>query len=420
MSPFEKQERSCDKRHVLTETSWSWQNASRVNATDLSHEGTCSGIIRCLYPKRLQRYDRAFYPKIYFRNASPTAYVTLVITDTRDKAVAEVDAFEGRPNEKALVNGFNRRPVYNIYHMANAIWQVDEGMELGANAIESDVFFDKQGSAAWFYHGAPCDCFRRCQRYEEVPTLLRYLRRTSAGGVYRHRLALLFLDLKTYTLYPDKKYDAGADVARKLMNHLWHGVPVHKALNVLLSIPSVDDKEVFLGATETIRREMPEMIAKIGFDVSNNGALDTIENLYRELHVQGHRWQGDGMTNCLSIFRSSWRINSIVENRDAGEPSNFIEKAFQWTIDMPTQLRQSLRRNVDGIITNRPDRLVTILKESEFRSTMRLANATDNPWIRFGCRYNCDRGPFVSRHQQLDDEGIAWGGLPVNEGMPTE
>ncbi|KAH8037753.1 hypothetical protein HPB51_017253 [Rhipicephalus microplus] len=195
--------------------------------------------------------------------------------------------------------GFHRRPIYNIYHMTNAIWQVDEAMELGANAIESDVAFDKDGSAAWFYHGAPCDCFRRCQRYEEVPTLLRYLRRTT--------------------------------------------VPVHKALNVLLSVASVDDKELLLGATETIRREMPEMMAKIGFDVSGNSELDPIENLYRELHIDGHRWQGDGATNCISYARTSWRINSIIENRDAGEPSNFIEKAYQWTVDMPKHLRLALR-----------------------------------------------------------------------------
>ncbi|KAH7943626.1 hypothetical protein HPB52_009630 [Rhipicephalus sanguineus] len=80
-----------------------------------------------------------------------------------------------------LASGSDRRPIYNIYHMTNAIWQVDEGMELGANAIESDVTFDKDGTALWFYHGVPCDCFRWCQRYEEVPVLLRYLRRTTGN-----------------------------------------------------------------------------------------------------------------------------------------------------------------------------------------------------------------------------------------------
>ncbi|XP_037521681.1 dermonecrotic toxin LiSicTox-alphaV1-like [Rhipicephalus sanguineus] len=129
-----------------------------------------------------------------------------------------------------LASGSGRRPIYNIYHMTNAIWQVDEGMELGANAIESDVTFDKDGTALWFYHGVPCDCFRWCQRYEEVPALLRYLRRTTDGGIYEKSLALLFLDLKTSSVNSDKKYDAGVDIAKKLMDHLWLGGKTNNVL----------------------------------------------------------------------------------------------------------------------------------------------------------------------------------------------
>lgn len=291
-----------------------------------------------------------------------------------------------------MASGSSRRPVYNIYHMTNAVWQVDEGMELGANAIESDVTFDKNGSAVWFYHGVPCDCFRWCQRYNEVPKFLRYLRRTTDGGIYEKRLALLFLDLKTDYLYPDKKYYAGVDIAKRLMSHLWLGVSVKKALNVLLSVHSIDDKEVIQGAVQTIQRQRPEMIDKIGFDINNNDDLHTIENLYRQLGVRGHRWQGDGMTNCLSFFRPATRMNSILKNRDSG---GFVDKAYQWTIDIPQHLRLSLRGNVDAIITNRPDRLAYILEESEFKSKMRPANASDNPWTRFGCRHDCDRSPFV-------------------------
>ncbi|XP_075559872.1 dermonecrotic toxin LiSicTox-alphaIVA1-like [Dermacentor variabilis] len=120
-----------------------------------------------------------------------------------------------------LVSASGQRPVYNIYHMANTIWQVDEGMELEANAIESDVTFDNDGYASWFYHGVPCDCFRWCNRYEQVPALLRYLRRTTDGGIYEKRLALLVLDLKTGSLPPDKKYVAGVGIAIELLYHLW-------------------------------------------------------------------------------------------------------------------------------------------------------------------------------------------------------
>ncbi|KAL1454753.1 hypothetical protein MTO96_027771 [Rhipicephalus appendiculatus] len=271
-----------------------------------------------------------------------------------------------------LASVMGQRPIYNIYHMTNAIWQVDEGMELGANAIESDVTFDQNGTAVWFFHGT--------------------------GGIYEKRLALFFLDLKTTGLYADKKYNAGVDIANKLLNHLWLGVPVEKALNVLLCVHSVDDKELLRGAIATIHRQRPEMIDKIGFDVSNNDEVDKIGRFYRELGIEGHRWQGDGVTNCVSFFRAPGRMNSIVKNRDAGEASSYVDKAYQWTIDIWDQLRLSLRRNVDGIITNMPHRLASVLKESEFRNRLRPANVSDSPWTRYGCRHNCDRKPFISGH----------------------
>ncbi|XP_065312174.1 dermonecrotic toxin LsaSicTox-alphaIB2i-like [Dermacentor albipictus] len=311
-----------------------------------------------------------------------------------------------------IVGASDKRPVYNIYHMVNAIWQVDEGMQLEANAIESDVTFDNNGTASWFFHGVPCDCLRWCERYEQVPAFLRYLRRTTDGGIYEKRLALLVLDLKTGSLYPDKKYVAGVDIAKKLLHHLWLGVSVTKAMNVLLAVPSVDDAEVFRGAVLTIHRQRPDMIDKIGFDITNNEDLSTIEKLYRQLGIRGHRWQGDGVSNCVSFFRPADRMNSVVANRDAGQSSGFVEKAYQWTIDIPQQLRLSLRRNVDGIITNTPDRLAYILKEKEFRSRMRLANASDNPWTRFGCHHNCESKPFISM-DVLSDDGIARAATPA-------
>ncbi|KAL3184177.1 hypothetical protein MRX96_032462 [Rhipicephalus microplus] len=242
--------------------------------------------------------------------------------------------------------------------MTDTVWQVDEGMELGANAIESNVTFNQEGSAALFYHGIPCDCFRWGRRSEEVPKLLRYIRQTTDGGKYEGRLALLFLDLKTSSLSWDKKFNAGVDVARKLLDHLWHG----------------------------------------GFDVSNNEELAAIGDMYRQLGIQGHRWQGDGITNCFSFLRSTSRLESVIENRDAaGVASGYVDKAYHWTIDMPHQLRLSLRKNVDGIITNMPQYLADILKEEEFRDTVRLANAGDNPWTRFERRYSCnDQDSFIA------------------------
>lgn len=285
----------------------------------------------------------------------------------------------------AIVTGDNRRPVYIIAHMVNSIADFDEAMEGGANAVESDVNFSDDGTAAKLFHGLPCDCFRECKAEEKVLPFLEYVRKSTSadGGQYRDKLALLFLDLKVGDIDEERKYEAGVDIAQKLLRHLWQGVPSYQALNVLLSVPSVTDREVLQGAIDTISRFNNTILDKIGFDVSDNDELDNIRNMYEMLGIQRHRWQGDGITNCLSYLRSADRLQSVIDNRDSEGRERYIEKAYDWTLDMPEELRRSLRRGVDGIITNKPDRMATIMQEDEFKEALRPANVSDNPWARF-------------------------------------
>lgn len=285
-----------------------------------------------------------------------------------------------------LAAGMERRPVYNIAHMVNSIAKFDEAMEGGANSVETDVTFADNGTATKLFHGVPCDCFRACNIQEEVPPFLQYVRRTTSGHrrKYNDKLALLLLDLKVGNVEADNKYRAGVDIAENLLRHLWHGVVPWQAMKVLLSVPSVSDKKVLEGAIQTISRLNPAALDKIGFDISNNDKLDTIREMYRELGIDGHRWQGDGISNCLSLLRPAARLQSVIDNRDSKEPDGYVEKAYQWTVDLPKQLRRSLRRGVDGIITNRPVRLAGIMAEDEFKDTLRPAHVSDSPWTRFG------------------------------------
>ncbi|RWS05624.1 sphingomyelin phosphodiesterase-like protein, partial [Leptotrombidium deliense] len=67
-----------------------------------------------------------------------------------------------------------QRPLYNIAHMVNSIRQVNEFLELGANAIETDVVFYSNGTAMKTFHGTPCDCFRDCFHSESIVNYLEY------------------------------------------------------------------------------------------------------------------------------------------------------------------------------------------------------------------------------------------------------
>ncbi|XP_049273629.1 dermonecrotic toxin SPH [Rhipicephalus sanguineus] len=295
----------------------------------------------------------------------------------------------------AIPRDLARRPVYNIAHMVNTVEQVDEAMRLGANSIEADVTFTANGTATWFYHGVPCDCFRWCDSHEEIPALLDYVRRTASvdGAISKERLALLFLDLKVTNVLPQYKYRAGVEIAEKLTRHLWSGVYTWNAMNVLLSVRSVRDGEVLRGALHTIYRIMPLMLSKIGVDISNSDQpLDAIRDLYLRLGITGHRWQGDGATNCVSYLRPPQRLYNVIKDRQSEVPHHYVEKAYQWTLDTPGELRRSLRRGVDAIITNRPDRLAAILREDEFRDVVRPAIVYDNPWTRFDDFVGMDSG----------------------------
>ncbi|KAM7315808.1 dermonecrotic toxin SPH [Ixodes scapularis] len=70
----------------------------------------------------------------------------------------------------------DRRPFYVIGHMVNSIPQVSQFLELGANAIESDVEFSENGTALRTFHGLPCDCLRRCKESADIVDYFQYIR----------------------------------------------------------------------------------------------------------------------------------------------------------------------------------------------------------------------------------------------------
>ncbi|KFM78784.1 hypothetical protein X975_22829, partial [Stegodyphus mimosarum] len=116
-----------------------------------------------------------------------------------------------------------RRPIWNVAHMVNALYQADYYLDMGANSLEFDVAFDWEGTAKYTFHGIPCDCFRSCVRYERFVPFIDYMRQLTTPGHpnFRENLVLLFMDLKIHGLTPAAKLRAGVDVATKLLNYYW-------------------------------------------------------------------------------------------------------------------------------------------------------------------------------------------------------
>lgn len=292
----------------------------------------------------------------------------------------------GREIERELEVKDLRRPIWNIAHMVNAIYQVDDFLSEGANSLEFDVTFDSEGTAEYTYHGIPCDCFRSCIQYEDFVTYLIHMRRLTTPGhpYYRKELVLLFMDVKVSGLSYEGKVLAGYDLAMKIIRHYWMRGQSGARAYILVSVPSIDSKAFVDSFRLTLKLEkFSHYNSKIGFDFSGNEDLDVTRSTYEYLNINDQIWQGDGITNCLPRGTSRLRRALWIRDRPG---RTYINKVYWWTVDKMSTMRTTLRMGVDGLITNYPDRLISILKEEEFSGKLRLATYSDNPWKKFARR----------------------------------
>lgn len=279
------------------------------------------------------------------------------------------------------------RPFYVFGNMANSLEDVDNFVARGANAVEADLEFASDGTAEEFYHGGLCGCGRDCEKSAQANTYLSYLRDSVNGGKFADKLQLLYINTKTWRLSPGVKYQAGINLANKLIAHLWNNgtIPSEHMLNVIMSVSTTMDKEILSGALDTLRRASSSslFLDHVGFDISGYELLSIIGDTYEELGIHGHRWQGDGASNCFIDVYGEARTKAVTSRRtEANTTADYVDKAYVWAVDNGKTMRRFLRRNIDGMMTNVPTTLLSVLEEGEFKSKYRLATTQDSPWKR--------------------------------------
>nr|ANY30972.1 loxtox protein [Loxosceles similis] len=278
----------------------------------------------------------------------------------------------------------NRRPIWNMGHMVNAVAQINTFLDLGSNALEMDITFNKQAMPVYTYHGTPCDCLRDCLRWEYFSTFVQELRqRTTPGDAkYRQQLILLIFDLKTGSINNNQARTAGINMAQQLLQHYWNNGNNGGRAYIVLSIPYLEHYELVRGFRDTLRGEGQErLLEKVGYDFSGRHQLSSIGEAYKKAGVNGHVWQSDGITNCLPLVDDLPRVREAVRNRDSS--NGFINKVYYWTVDKVSTTKKALSAGVDGIMTNKPSVIVDVLNESGIRDKYRLATYEDNPWETF-------------------------------------
>lgn len=223
-------------------------------------------------------------------------------------------------------------------------------------------------------------------------------------------MTLLFLDLKLDYLDQISKARAGIELAISIMNHLYPKTQDQvtdwlryqdnssSRLRLILSVNHVTDVELINNFIHHLdRNNATHLMNNIGFDVGMNDDIQQIETMWRRFDNSLNIWQGDGFTNCFSPFYNLERLSKAIMKRD--NESGFPKKVYQWTIDIHDRIREALRMGVDAIMTNHPERLLTILKEPEIAHTFRLATRDDDPFKKIITRVNA-RNSETARYQR--------------------
>lgn len=221
-----------------------------------------------------------------------------------------------------------------------------------------------------------------------------YIREASTPGsaIHSPHFNLLLLDLKIRRLSPDAKHTAGVLVADRIIERLFG--PIHATswspaaneslprLRLVIGLELTADRPFVAAMIERLMdRESGALLSRIGFDVSGNEKVHVIEHLWQ--HVFRGRlnvWQGDGITNCLSLVRSSNRLKQLIAMREQAPDLPYLAKVYHWTIDSRRVLKDSLRLRVDGVITNDPSIVLETLADPEFRNEYHMARYEDDPF----------------------------------------
>nr|Q2XQ09.1 RecName: Full=Dermonecrotic toxin LiSicTox-betaIA1i; AltName: Full=Dermonecrotic toxin 3; Short=DT3; AltName: Full=Dermonecrotic toxin-like I; AltName: Full=LiRecDT3; AltName: Full=Loxtox i6; AltName: Full=P3; AltName: Full=Phospholipase D; Short=PLD; AltName: Full=Sphingomyelin phosphodiesterase D 3; Short=SMD 3; Short=Smase D 3; Short=Sphingomyelinase D 3; Flags: Precursor [Loxosceles intermedia]ABB71184.1 dermonecrotic toxin isoform 3 [Loxosceles intermedia] len=283
-------------------------------------------------------------------------------------------------NGHAAERADSRKPIWDIAHMVNDLGLVDEYLGDGANGLELDVAFTADGTADKMYHGVPCDCFRSCTRTEGFTKYMDYIRQLTTPGnsKFKSQLILLIMDLKLNGIEPNVAYAAGKSVAEKLLSGYWQNGKSGARAYIVLSLETITRPNFISGFRDAIKASgHEELFEKIGWDFSGNEDLGEIRRVYQKYGIEDHIWQGDGITNCLP--RGDYRLTEAMKKKN--DPNyKYTLKVYTWSIDKESSIRNALRLGVDAVMTNYPARVKSILRESEFSGTHRMATYDDNPW----------------------------------------
>ena len=286
------------------------------------------------------------------------------------------------------------RPIYNIAHMINTRSQIDKWLSYGANAIETDVTFEKDGTPKYLYHGFPCDFGRNCFRWDWINDYITAVRERTvpSSPKFNRGFVLIMFDVKIADLNKNVLWTAGMKFADIALIPLYSDTS--SKLKVTFSILDFSLKDFMKGLLARLKLKRPDIISKIGFEINSEKNLtdpQDLEEAFKKIGVTpGHMWLSNGVTNWfIPVKKSSIRkkLISLVNYKDSSD--GYVSKVYTWSVNLRSTARFFLETGIDGIISNNPQNVIKAVNDINGGrgngtpgEKFKLATLEDNPFER--------------------------------------
>jgi glycerophosphoryl diester phosphodiesterase len=259
---------------------------------------------------------------------------------------------QGIDNQVLSIGRKIKVPFYVIAHMANTHGSLDWAVKNGANAIETDLQFDRDGNPGNFVHDIPCDC--HCVVHDDHICLNAlsgacFGRRASndAKSHLQHaatfeELALIIIDSKVKAKWGKKMSIAGERVVDFLDEHLFQNG--YKG-NVIIGSGKIETYEYIRAATEAANHSPYKTRYYFTFDQEGDDYSNVIAMLSR---LTGSRVYGTGISSC-----APGKYYDAIEKAAQGRVHYEHGLSYIWTIDKESSMEEYIERGVQGIMTNR-------------------------------------------------------------------
>ena len=305
--------------------------------------------------------------------------------------------------------------------MVNTISAVDWALGRGANGVEMDIQFNTTtGDVLKVQHGPPCGCtcvcpspdWRKCELatghvcatlYNDVKGRDPCYASTDVKAMFTHlasRKEILFINLDSKvdiaTMTPTVMEEAGKNIVKTsnkyLFDNNYGGV-------ALVGIEYFDSLPYLKAAIEEAANSPYKN--RIYFTIENE--RNRIGQVLKTLHSlpTSNIVYGTGLSPCI---HGTPVKNNTLELATINKVNGVIGMSYIWTVDNETNIRNDLDY-VQGIITNYPGRLYTLLRESGIKLAeqgSRIPTTTNSTVIANATGYSCNctyrhMGCFISQ-----------------------